>query len=80
MQKVTFYTKLNCSLCDKAYQMLLNIACDIPMEIDILDITHTHNNLEAKYAHRIPVIAVDHSEIELEWPFTSQELEAYLSP
>lgn len=78
MQYVTFYTKLNCSLCDQAYQMLMDLAFDLPLKIDILDITHTHNNVEEAYAHRIPVIAVSHRDTELEWPFTPAELQSFL--
>jgi hypothetical protein len=79
MQSVTFYTKLNCSLCDKAYQMLLDLAFDIPLKIEILDITHAHNKIEAKYSDRIPVVAAAHRQTELEWPFTPDELRAYLT-
>jgi hypothetical protein len=78
MQYVTFYTKLNCSLCDEAYQMLMDIAFDTPLNIDIVDITHAHNNVEERYAHRIPVVTTPHHETELEWPFTMDELKAYL--
>ena len=43
MQHVIFYTKLNCSLCDEAHRMLMDLAFDLPMEIDILDISHRHH-------------------------------------
>jgi hypothetical protein len=79
MQTVTFYTKLNCSLCDKAYTMLMTLAFDIPLKIDIIDITHSHNRLETKYAERIPVVAAAHRPAELDWPFTLDELRAYLT-
>jgi hypothetical protein len=79
MQKVTLYTKLDCSLCDKAYQMLLDLAFDMPLEIDIIDISHPHNNLETRYGTRIPVIAHDQVETELEWPFTPTSIKLYLS-
>ena len=78
MQKVLLYTKLDCSLCDKAYQMLLDLAFDIPLEIDIIDISHAHNNLETAYDTRIPVIALDRLGTELEWPFTSEDIKLYL--
>jgi hypothetical protein len=78
MQSVTFYTKLNCSLCDKAYLMLMQLAFDIPLHVDVVDITHAHNKLEKDYAHRIPVIAKTGAETELEWPFTTEALKAYL--
>ena len=78
MQKVIFYTKLNCSLCDKAYQMLIDLVLDFPLEIDVLDITHSHNKLEAVYGHRIPVIALPNAGAELEWPFSVDDIKTYL--
>lgn len=79
MKQVKFYTKLNCSTCDIAYQMLVTVALDIPLEIDILDITHPHNGLEAAYAELIPVIAVAALEHQLVWPFSLDDIKAYLS-
>ena len=79
MQNVTFYTKLNCSLCDQAHLMLMEIAFDIPLEIDIIDITHSHNRLETDYSERIPVIALKGTDKELDWPFTIEEIKAYLA-
>ena len=78
MQKVTFYTKLNCHLCDEAYLMLINVAYDIPLEIDVLDVTRTRNRLESKYADRIPVITTASAANELFWPFTFDDVRAYL--
>ena len=79
MKQVKFYTKLNCSACDTAYQMLVIVALYIPLEIDILDITHPHNGLEAAYAELIPVIAVTDLKQELVWPFSLDDIKAYLS-
>jgi hypothetical protein len=79
MKNVTFYTKLNCPLCDEAYQMLVMIALDMPLKIDILDITHAHNKLEAaRYGDQIPVVALPQGRAELGWPFTFDELRAFL--
>ena len=78
MQKVTFYTKLNCGLCDEAYLMLMQVAVDVLLEIDIIDITHSHNRLGHKYDERIPVIALSGADKELDWPFTKDDIEAYL--
>jgi hypothetical protein len=79
MQKVNFYTKLNCHLCDQAYLMLIDVAVDHPLKIDILDITHAHNRLESNYRERIPVIAVPQADTELAWPFTRNDVELYLN-
>jgi hypothetical protein len=80
MEKIILYTKLNCHLCEEAYQMLMELTLDIPMEIDMVDITHTHNShLLAQYFDRIPVLAKPGSEHELAWPFNLDEIRAYLA-
>jgi hypothetical protein len=80
MEKVILYTKLNCHLCQEAYLMLMEITLDIPLEIDMVDITHAHNShLQDKYALRIPVLARPHSNIELDWPFTPADIKTFLT-
>ncbi len=79
MKKVTFYTKQKCSLCDQAYEMLMQLINDIPMEINVIDITHPHNRQGGKYDERIPVITTPNSDTELGWPFTHEDLRRYLS-
>lgn len=79
MEKVILYSKLDCHLCQEAYLMLMEVTLDIPLEIDLVDITHTHNsNIHAKYVERIPVLARPHTSAELDWPFTPAEIKAYL--
>jgi len=79
MQTVMFYTKLNCGLCDKAYTMLMQVALDMPLEIDIIDIMHGHHKLSEKYHDRIPVIATPNANTELNWPFSVENIKAYLN-
>ncbi len=79
MQKVAFYTKLNCGLCDEAYSMLMQLTYDIPMDIDIIDITHNYNKLNGNYDERIPVISTLTASNELNWPFTLADLRRYLT-
>ena len=79
MEQVTFYTKLDCCLCDQAYRLLLNVACGMPLEIDVVDITHAHNgDIKSLYAERIPVVAKAGANTELDWPFTTDDIKAYL--
>ena len=79
MKKVTLYTKLDCHLCIDAYRLLMEVACDLPLEIDVVDITHSHNmEITSKYATRIPVVALPETDTELGWPFTYEELKAFL--
>ncbi len=80
MNKLILYGKLNCHLCEEAYRILMSLAWDIPLEIDVVDITHTHNkHVEAKYFDRIPVIARPGAQTELDWPFTADDVKAYLA-
>jgi len=80
MQKVTFYTKLNCSLCEEGYRYLLEVAYEIPLQIEMVDITHKHNyDLKEIYGARIPVLASSHTDDELDWPFTQGDIKAYLA-
>lgn len=79
MKKVILYTKLNCHLCLDAYRLLLEVACDTPLEIDMVDIGHSHNaDCQRLYGERIPVVKLPETETELGWPFTLAELKAYL--
>jgi glutaredoxin len=80
MQKVILYTKLNCLPCEEANRMLMEIAFEFPLEVDVIDITHAHNyELRAHYQDRIPVLAkADHAE-ELAWPFTLEQIVAYIN-
>ena len=77
MRRVTFYTKLECSLCEEAYRILLDVALDTPLEIDIVDITHTPGNLQKRYRTRIPVLALDNG-MELDWPFSALDITSQL--
>lgn len=80
MQTVTFYTRLGCENCNKAYQMLLDVAYDMPLEIDMVDITHAHNQeLKRIYGGRIPVLSKQNSDTELDWPFKKTDIEGYLA-
>ncbi len=80
MYRLTLYTKLNCHLCEEAYRVLLDIINDIPLRIDIIDITRSpQQNSMTKYGHRIPVIAIPGANTELDWPFTADDVIAYLS-
>jgi len=79
MKKVTLYTKLDCHLCMDAYRLLMEVSCDLPLEIDVVDITHSYNmEITSKYATRIPVVALPEAGTELGWPFTYEELKAFL--
>jgi hypothetical protein len=77
MQNVILYTKANCGLCDQAYRILLELTGDIPLRIDLVDITR-NDRVHAKYMERIPVLARPDIDAELNWPFTAEDIKIYL--
>ncbi|MCA1031539.1 glutaredoxin family protein [Bacillus timonensis] len=57
------YSKENCSLCEKAKAVLLEINQEIPIEIEEIDI-YQDDDLLMKYQIMIPVIEIDGEEVE----------------
>ncbi|MBD1383527.1 glutaredoxin family protein [Metabacillus arenae] len=55
MLKVTLYTKMNCPLCDKAYEAIKEVNKEIDFNLEILDIYEDDHLLE-EYQLLIPVI------------------------
>ncbi|WP_338788364.1 glutaredoxin family protein [Metabacillus sp. FJAT-53654] len=58
MKKVIFYSKENCSLCDKGLAILKDIQKEIPFEYHIVDIYQDDELLEL-YQIMIPVVKID---------------------
>ena len=79
--KVLLYTTLGCHLCEQAHAQLLHLQQQYPdrgsqIEIETVEIADD-DALMNQYGIRIPVIRVHESEIG--WPFTIEELGAFLS-
>ncbi len=55
--KVTFYTKEKCSLCELAYEMLLDLREEISFELKLVDISKSDDAWEA-YQDMIPVVEI----------------------
>lgn len=59
--------------------MLMELTLDLPLEIDLVDITHAHNSqIHHKYTDRIPVLGRPDHHSELDWPFTPADIKAYI--
>jgi glutaredoxin len=56
--KVTFYTKAGCHLCDDARDMLDDIAAEKPFELIEIDIRKDLTLFE-QYRYRIPVVVLN---------------------
>ncbi|MCT8140214.1 glutaredoxin family protein [Anaerobacillus sp. CMMVII] len=61
--KVTYYTKENCSLCEKGLLVLEAIKKDFPLEIELVDIYKDDALLE-KYQIMIPVVEINGEEVD----------------
>jgi glutaredoxin len=74
MLRVTLYAKAGCHLCDEAREHLEDLAAEIALELDEVDI-RSDATLFERYRYRIPVIVVDGVE-RLEGRISSAEVRA----
>ena len=58
MQKVIFYSRPGCSLCEEGFLTLMLVQEDIPFKIEILNI-EDDDALHEKYMFMIPVVEKD---------------------
>ena len=76
--KARLYTTLGCHLCEEAAAMLGRLAAaGLPVEVEAVDIAGSEQLL-ADYGVRIPVVAGGRKGGELAWPFSLEELRAFL--
>lgn len=57
MKRVTFYTKVGCTLCDDAFAELTKLAAQFSFSIDVIDIRKDPSARE-KYRELIPVAQI----------------------
>jgi len=62
--QVRFYEKPGCGLCGEAYRALTRVRMEMPLDIERIDIERDAE-LFARYAIRIPVIAVGRDELDV---------------
>ena len=72
-----FYTTAQCHLCELAEALLANTPMPEPLPVDVVDIAQSEA-LVARYGTRIPVLRRDDTGAELDWPFTRDQLLAFL--
>lgn len=64
MNRVTFFTKPECTLCDGAMYVVERVRRNIPFELDSVDITAPGNeHWQANYKNDIPVVHLNGREI-----------------
>ncbi len=57
LRRLTWYTKPDCGLCDEAWPHVAAAAATLRIEIAAVDVIGD-TELEAKYGHRLPVLAI----------------------
>lgn len=72
-----FYVTDNCELCEQAEQILVHTPLDTPMPVDVVDISESEE-LVQKYGERIPVLRMEPEGKELDWPFSAEDVIAFL--
>lgn len=55
---LTLYTRPNCCLCDKAAELIEKVGRDMPLTLELVDITGDAE-LERLWGEKIPVVAKD---------------------
>ncbi len=71
------YTTLGCHLCEQA-KLCLDQITEIDYELSEIEISET-DALMKKYQVRIPVLGIEDSDKELDWPFTEAGIRKFLN-
>lgn len=78
MKSLIMYSSEGCHLCEIALDMINMFTDNSKFQIKETEISDSYELME-KYGIRIPVVKVEDSEEELGWPFTPQQLLAFLA-
>jgi len=73
--KLKLYTTASCHLCEKAHQLLRQLT--LPT-ISLVEIAND-DELLARYGTRIPVLQRTDNNTELNWPFTKEQVMAFIN-
>jgi len=71
--QLVLYTTEYCQLCEEAQSLIYNECEGFDYELKLIDISDS-DELMARYAIRIPVLAMVDSSAELDWPFDAGNL------
>jgi hypothetical protein len=75
--RVTLFTTEGCHLCEEAHELLLNVADNHNLQIDLCEIGDD-DALVARYGIRIPVVQFADKD-ELDWPFNESDLKQIIT-
>ncbi len=74
---VYLYSTLGCHLCEQAKAVLWPVLSHYQLRLQEIDIAEDDALIE-RYGVRIPVLGVANQSAELNWPFDSQQVDAFL--
>ncbi|MCW8978833.1 MAG: glutaredoxin family protein [Marinobacter sp.] len=75
--ELLFYTTSQCHLCELAEALLASTPMPEPIPVDVVDIAQSEELVE-RYGTRIPVLRRNDTGVELDWPFTRDDLLTFL--
>ena len=75
--ELLFYTTSQCPLCELAEALLVSTPMPEPIPVDVVDIAQSEELVE-RYGTRIPVLRRNDTGVELDWPFTRDDLLTFL--
>lgn len=78
MIAVSLYHTSGCHLCELAHELLIPFTQANTITLELIDIADS-NELIERYGVRIPVLKFKHSEAELSWPFTDDDVNKFIS-
>jgi hypothetical protein len=76
--KIYLYSTLGCHLCEQAKVILWPLLLKYKFNLVEIDIATSDNMIEI-YGVRIPVLGASEHIAELNWPFTSEEVEDFFA-
>jgi hypothetical protein len=77
MLTLTLFTTSHCHLCEQAIELITKINLTKPL---VLVEIANDDNLLMQYGERIPVLQRSDNCSELNWPFTRDDLVAFINP
>jgi len=77
MLTLTLFTTSHCHLCEQAVELITEINPTNPLAL--VEIA-SDDNLLMQYGERIPVLQRSDNGSELNWPFTKDDLVAFINP
>ena len=77
MLTLTLFTTSHCHLCEQAVELITEINPTKPLAL--VEIAND-DNLLMQYSERIPVLQRSDNGSELNWPFTRDDLVAFINP